>query len=916
MATRYLTALEYSDWHTNNVLRKHAKNRPLGQLEWRYQYTQQQPLLSCSTVEMDASHVGGGGGSRTTVKSPTMVRSTSTSDVWHEQQKVLRQLLANGGRAVTSALGRRSECRRGTEQTTNNGSAPTPGRGRPSTSLSMSSNASRPKSTVSTYRSKSSGRPKSSASSTESESFMVLTVDKDMLKTRRTHSELTNRIHAHWRPGSTNLNQGHYRRGQKRPDDVPSDSDAWLTFGGAMGEGTEGVVDAFANFKNADMYYNIGGSVGSRVAQQLRRGDRIRIGINGEVVSHDLRVKRWIKDQQDQGQETPHKEERGEREGAVEVEVKAEEDVKEEEEVKEEEAVKEEEEEEEEEEETLEEGQESDQENPPSPASDPEHEEFADLIIDSWEDIAEIPAEIPTEVPIEVPKELPTEVPREVLTEDREEKAAVTKVQHSPTRRSGPKAAFVDFPLNWDDQVTRPEVKVISARQGPTNSNRENLCETHPVVYNTYTRHPPPRPRLASATQSIGYRVKQRPVSSSSSNSIASRNRLDSASSNKIRALTIDQNTEEQDQRLNDMSIEDVIQTRLEIAASSPVPGQAGGYPRSRSSLGSRSRVGEGREGERRCRSTSTFSQRGGGSRGERCVEAKRSARSSADRGSGTPRAASSYPGLRGERQLGVPRPSSSVPFQGARDPSALGSVRPVVLSSRGTPGRTDRQGSGRGPRHMTGLPTYRGPGSGVSSINPGPMSGDAHFIQISQPIRNPNSARVALASGFRSYYAPFPVNSMAASPVPGPHPGTSPPRSNTPDHMLMMTMSMDSEVFAALSRPLTPSVHGEASLRGSQDPELEQDGSSATTVQAGSSPGAGNVEDGSGEAVTATTDTTRPAAPVTVHVIQAISIPTGNELEEEDEEEVAEVQRTAECDDQKIDQVTNLMVGTGLAGH
>ncbi|KAL8617440.1 hypothetical protein ACOMHN_064043 [Nucella lapillus] len=169
------------------------------------------------------------------------------------------------------------------------------------------------------------GRSKSS-SSTSSEFFKVLRVDKEMMRTRRTHSVLTNRIHAHWRPGSSNLNQGHYRRGQKTPDDVPMAPDDWLTFGraGTSKEGTEGVIDAFANFSNPETYYNIGGSVGSRVAQQLRKGGRIRIGINGKVVSHDLRIKKW-----GQGVEDPDEEPMAPREEVLEERERMEEEEKE-----------------------------------------------------------------------------------------------------------------------------------------------------------------------------------------------------------------------------------------------------------------------------------------------------------------------------------------------------------------------------------------------------------------------------------------------------------------------------------------------------------------------------------------------------------------------------------------------------------
>ncbi|KAL8611952.1 hypothetical protein ACOMHN_062581 [Nucella lapillus] len=88
-------------------------NRPLGRLECRYQYKQQQPLLSCRTVETDASS---GGAARAYVKSGGQW-AVSACGMLQEQQKVLKQILANGGRAVTSA-----PSRRGGEQTTGDNS--------------------------------------------------------------------------------------------------------------------------------------------------------------------------------------------------------------------------------------------------------------------------------------------------------------------------------------------------------------------------------------------------------------------------------------------------------------------------------------------------------------------------------------------------------------------------------------------------------------------------------------------------------------------------------------------------------------------------------------------------------------------------------------------------------------------------
>lgn len=62
-----------------------------------------------------------------------------------------------------------------------------------------------------------------------------------------------------------------------------------------------------AGTNTADNYYNVHGSVGSRIAMQLQKGDRIRIGVNGHILSHDLKVKKWTKDEgeddQDKGNE-------------------------------------------------------------------------------------------------------------------------------------------------------------------------------------------------------------------------------------------------------------------------------------------------------------------------------------------------------------------------------------------------------------------------------------------------------------------------------------------------------------------------------------------------------------------------------------------------------------------------------------
>ena len=76
---------------------------------------------------------------------------------------------------------------------------------------------------------------------------MVVKLDKDLTETSRNSRELTDRIHSHWRADNNSIASGKFVRGQKRPDDVPPSLDAWLTFGGAATNNSNGVIDAFAS---------------------------------------------------------------------------------------------------------------------------------------------------------------------------------------------------------------------------------------------------------------------------------------------------------------------------------------------------------------------------------------------------------------------------------------------------------------------------------------------------------------------------------------------------------------------------------------------------------------------------------------------------------------------------------------------
>ncbi|WAR24324.1 hypothetical protein MAR_037993, partial [Mya arenaria] len=299
MAQKYLMALDYMELHANTVLQKHAKKRPLGDIETKHRYTPTQPVLSCRTVDIDVS------GTRT-------YRPKSSADIItpprrsKTPRKSVEKNKDNTENKVEENSLKSSECN-------SNSLKSIEVQGRPLTSLSQRGGTkANIRTSTSNKRPKTTGNIKGPKVSNDN--FMIVHADRELIETRRSYRSLTNKIHKHWEPESHDLNQGTYQRG-KKPPGVPA-VDSWLTFTGSQAEEANGVVDAFAEHvlekfledsddssyeesKDVDTegeYYNVEGTVGSRIAQQLQQGDRIRIGINGDVQTHDLKVKKWFRE--------------------------------------------------------------------------------------------------------------------------------------------------------------------------------------------------------------------------------------------------------------------------------------------------------------------------------------------------------------------------------------------------------------------------------------------------------------------------------------------------------------------------------------------------------------------------------------------------------------------------------------------
>ncbi|XP_064605830.1 uncharacterized protein LOC135470724 [Liolophura sinensis] len=279
MATRYLVAMDHVDLHAKKVMRKYAQNRPLGDIERKYQYTLPQPVLSSYHVSTPAVHA---------------YRPKSSVHIIEEQQQCLHDLHSRSRNANSAPASRRVKSGIRYSGVSDHYYCQTPNvnvsvHGRPATSLSEGPGKDRRPATCSTQRRtrpKTTGELKKSKTARE---FMVVKVDPEILMSSRRRKELTNQIRAQWTPENHDLSPSQFVRGQNSSLslsglDSPRSTGQWLTFGGSSRADNHGVVDAFATLKGDGQSYNIDGHSGSRVAQQLQKGGKIRIGRNGSLL--------------------------------------------------------------------------------------------------------------------------------------------------------------------------------------------------------------------------------------------------------------------------------------------------------------------------------------------------------------------------------------------------------------------------------------------------------------------------------------------------------------------------------------------------------------------------------------------------------------------------------------------------------
>ncbi|XP_019645787.1 PREDICTED: uncharacterized protein LOC109486399 [Branchiostoma belcheri] len=284
MAARCLVAFQHVDTESKKILRKHAKNRPLGDLHHKYQDVSPPPedVLTCTGVEAQL------------LRRSHLSKPKSASQLIDEQQRAVHNALNRGTKSA--GAGRRE------------GPAIASGRSSSSSNQSTTPAMKRPRSVMETGKQsslslrsqKSVWKVKSSVPKDlpDDRAYMRVRmdpVDKAWVRSRSLgdlsdQSKEMNRSELQPSRATTGYVKFQQMR-NKAKNGVGYDTSAiYLSFAGGEEEKDVGVVDAFTD-KEPGEYYSIEGHAGSKIADQLRQGNKIRIGINGEVMSHGLRVR-------------------------------------------------------------------------------------------------------------------------------------------------------------------------------------------------------------------------------------------------------------------------------------------------------------------------------------------------------------------------------------------------------------------------------------------------------------------------------------------------------------------------------------------------------------------------------------------------------------------------------------------------
>ncbi|XP_071799421.1 uncharacterized protein [Asterias amurensis] len=290
-AEKCLYAYDYVDLKDREYVKKHAKQRHLGDIEGKHRYRSRPSTATVvnSLVNLDFPET-------------RAINTTTAGNIISDQRKQIRNRYQktqwketlSGWSRPSSSLEERVQTPVEVEQRPHTSAAVSIPDG--SRQLQMSSTTLRPFSTGAIRR--------PSRKPPQASGFMWVRMKQNGSSSgsKIQFKQITEEIRQQWEEEDKKERVDSRRERSQTPRRYDSFAGQWLSFAAGGMDGQEddhgnsgGVVDAFTGERNSE-YYNIEGSIGANVATQLRIGNKIRVGVNGNVQSDSLRVRRWRKE--------------------------------------------------------------------------------------------------------------------------------------------------------------------------------------------------------------------------------------------------------------------------------------------------------------------------------------------------------------------------------------------------------------------------------------------------------------------------------------------------------------------------------------------------------------------------------------------------------------------------------------------
>ncbi|XP_041475090.1 uncharacterized protein LOC121423720 isoform X2 [Lytechinus variegatus] len=283
MEDKSLFVYDYVNLKNRQLIRKHGKKRSLGDVNGKYRYhaPQQTSSVMGSLINLDFPETRA-----INTKSANAIISDQSQQIRNTYQKTFRaSTLDAWSRPESSVENRPYSSLDNRPQTAPDSLHDL----QPQVNNRINNNNSRPHTTGNRNQRTPSRKPPHPSG------FMLVKMKPDGSIKNMGFKSVTQEIREWWEEDDKKQREKARKAHSQNLKRYDSFAGQWLSFAGENEE-SEGVIEAFTGKVPKDEFYSIESRVGASVATQLKKGNKVRVGVNGTLQSDSLRVKKWKND--------------------------------------------------------------------------------------------------------------------------------------------------------------------------------------------------------------------------------------------------------------------------------------------------------------------------------------------------------------------------------------------------------------------------------------------------------------------------------------------------------------------------------------------------------------------------------------------------------------------------------------------